>query len=164
MQTLHSLAFASISRWICGHQTFCASESIAKLDGYVEWMSSNTASCIAFDKAIHSSRQIRTYLTLRSRQHEKMYGLIFRNLSGPSLSIQSRTFTVMASSFLLTTLLIVSMKQRSSAASITLRDGVVFVLDEVFVVFVDSVVSEKVTRAFVGVDLFIFALGILLIE
>ena len=44
---LHSLIFASISRWIYGHRTFCARDSIAKLPGCVEWKSSNTASLIA---------------------------------------------------------------------------------------------------------------------
>ena len=33
VQALHSLAFASICRWIYGHQILCAIESIAKLPG-----------------------------------------------------------------------------------------------------------------------------------
>ena len=87
VQALHSLAFASISQWINGHPFFFASDP-----GCFEWMSSNTASFIAMGIAIRSSRQIHPCLTLRSRQYEKMYGLISRNLSGLSLSIQSRAF------------------------------------------------------------------------
>ena len=171
VQAFHSLAFASISRCIYGHQIFCASDSIAKLPGCVERMSAITASFIALYIAIRSSRQIHPCLTLRSRQYEKMYGLISRNLSGSSLSTQSRTSfrnasfpVMMASSFLLKILLRVSLKHRSCAASITLPNGVVSVFDEVLVAGVDGVVSEKLTRAFVGVDLFIFALGFLSVE
>ena len=56
------------------------------------------------------------------------------------------------------------MKHISSAASIRLPDGVVSVFDDVFAAGVDGVLSENVTRAFVGVDLLAFVFGILLIE
>ena len=36
MQALHLVAFANISRWIHGHQMFCARDSIAKVPGCVE--------------------------------------------------------------------------------------------------------------------------------
>ena len=68
VHALHSLAFASISRWMYGHQMFCASESMAKLPGCVECMSSSTASFIALGIAIRSSRQTQPCFTLRSRQ------------------------------------------------------------------------------------------------
>ena len=76
VQALHSLASASISRWIYGHQTFCTSDNIAKLPGCVEWISSSTASLIAFGVEIRSSRQMRPCFTIRSRQLKKKYGLI----------------------------------------------------------------------------------------
>ena len=85
--------------------------------------------------------------------------------------MQSRTFlriasfpVKMARSFLLKILLSASVKYSSSAASIKLPDGGVYVLDDVFVAGVDGVVSEKVTPAFVGVDLLAFVFGILLIN
>ena len=52
----------------------------------------------------------------------------------------------------------------SSAASIILPEGVVSVLDDVFVAGVEGIVPEKVTRSFVGLDLFAFVFGILLME
>ena len=69
----------------------------------------------------------------------------------------------MASSFLLNILFSVSVKHISSAASIKLPDGV-SVLEDVFVPGVDGVVSENVSRAFVGVDFdrVAFVFGILL--
>ena len=165
------MAFASISRWIYGHKIFSANDSIAKLPGWVEWMSSKNASFIGFGIAILSSRQPYPCLTMRSRQYEKMYGLISRSLSGSSCIMQSRTSiriaslpVKMARSFMLKILLSVSVKHTSSAASIKLLDGVVSVFDDVFVAGGDGVVSEKVTRAFVGVDLLVFVFGVLLIE
>ena len=65
LQALHSVVFASISRWIYGRHTFCARDSIEKLAGLVEWMSSNTASLIALGIAIRSSRRMHPCLTLR---------------------------------------------------------------------------------------------------
>ena len=172
VQALHSLAFANISRWIFGHQTFCASDSIAKLPGRVEWTSSSTASWIAFGIAIRSSRQMHLSFTLKSHQWEKMYGLIYFNLSGSFRSTQSRTSFKIASFpvsidrsfFLLKTLLRVTVKRKSPAASSKLPDGIVSVLDEVFVAGVEGVVSEKVTRALLGVALFVFDRGVLVIE
>ena len=62
------------------------------------------------------------------------------------------------------TLFRVSVKRKSSTASTTLPDGVVSVFEEVFVAGVEGELSEKVTRAFVGVGLLVFARGILAIE
>ena len=79
-------------------------------------------------------------------------------------SLRIASFQVrMASSFLLIILISVSVKLISTTASIKLPDGVL-VLEEVFVAGVDGVVSEKVTRAFVGVgfNLVAFVFGILL--
>ena len=56
------------------------------------------------------------------------------------------------------------MKRKSSAASTRLPEGIVSVLEEVFVAGVEGVVSEKLTRAFVEVALFVFDRGILGIE
>ena len=100
-----------------------------------------------------------------------MYSLISLNLSGSSVRTQSRTsfkiasFPVkIASIFLLKTLFRVSVKRKSSAASTTLPDGVFSLFEEVFVAGVKGELSEKVTRAFVGVDLVVFACGILAIK
>ena len=79
-------------------------------------------------------------------------------------SLRIASFAVkMAGNFLLNILFSVSVKHISSAALIKLPD-VVSVLEDVFVAGVDVVVSEKVTRAFVGVylDLNAFVFGILL--
>ena len=57
-----------------------------------------------------------------------------------------------------------SVKRISSAVSATLVKGVVAVFDEVFVEGVDEKMSEKVTRAFVGVDLLVIVRGILEVE
>ena len=56
------------------------------------------------------------------------------------------------------------MKRKSSAASSRLPEGVVSVLEEVFVAGIEGVVSEMVTRALVRVALFVFDRGILLVE
>ena len=121
VQNLHSMAFASISRWIYGHQTFCASDSLAKLPGCVKVISSSTASLVAFGIAIRSSRKMHPCFTVRSRQKEKMFGLISFNFSGSSLSTQLRTSFRIASfpvsidrSILLKILLRVSVKRKSS--------------------------------------------------
>ena len=100
-----------------------------------------------------------------------MYGLISFNLSGSSRRTQWRTsfkiayFPVrMASRFLLKNLFRVSVKRKSSAASTTLPDGVVTVFEEVIVAGVEKELFEKVTLALIGVDLLVFARGILAIE
>ena len=79
-------------------------------------------------------------------------------------SLRMASFRVrIAITFLLNILFSVSVEHISSAASVKLPDGF-SVLEEVFVAGVDRVVSEKVTRAFVGVDfdLVPFVFGILL--
>ena len=61
-QALHSLIFARISLCLYGHQMFCARDNMAKLPGCVERMSSNTASLIAFGKAIRSSKHTHSHV------------------------------------------------------------------------------------------------------
>ena len=56
------------------------------------------------------------------------------------------------------------MKRKSSAASSRLAEGVVSLLGEVFIAGVEGVVFEKVTRALVGVALFVLVRGILVIK
>ena len=66
------------------------------------------------------------------------------------------------SSFLLKIRLIVSVNRRSSAVSTALVEGVISVLEELFVpgVEFEGELSEKVTRALVGLDLLDLSLGI----
>ena len=68
VQVLHSLVFASIYMCMYGHLMFCARDSMAKLPGCVEWISSNTASLIDFGMAIRSSKHTQPCFTLKSRQ------------------------------------------------------------------------------------------------
>ena len=70
---------------------------------------------------------------------------------------------VLSSNFLLKILLIVSVIHRSSAVSMALVEGIASVLDELFVDghVLENELSEKVTRAFVGVDLVDLVPGIL---
>ena len=70
VQALQSLALASLLRWIKGHQIFWAREGIAKIPCYVEWISSNTVSFIAFWIAIRSSMHKHPCLTIILRQYE----------------------------------------------------------------------------------------------
>ena len=71
VQALHSLAFDSISLCMYGHQMFYARDSMAKLPGCVEWISSNTASLIDFGMAICSSKHTQPCFTLKPANRKR---------------------------------------------------------------------------------------------
>ena len=143
---------------------FCASNSIAKLPGCVQLMSSSTASLMALGIAIRLSIHIHPSFTLITRLYEWIYGLISfkRSLSLRMTqfctSFKIASFLVKVAYFLLKILLlkillIVSVIQRCSAVSITLVHGVVSLLDEVFLAGVLLEGELLATRTCLGVDL-----------
>ena len=135
----------------------CASDSIAKLPGCMEWMSSSTASRMVLTIIIRLSMHRHPCFTLISRHYEWIYGLISFNRSSSLRMTHSRTSFKLASfpfkianNFLLKFLLMLSVNLRSCALSMAPVEGVVSVLDKMFVVVVvEGKLSEKVNRALI---------------
>ena len=136
VQDLHSLAFASISRWIYGHQIFCARDRIAKFqDAWSEyplvqrlWLLWGLQSFRLYIDS-HVSR-----LGPASRSWYLGWSLsICPHYCGEHNHVSSIWPVRIADSFLLTILFRVSLNLMSSAVSTTLVDGVVSVFDDVLV-------------------------------